>query len=222
MTSSNEGDRSCTPSPRHPSEVRERLIVFTRYPEAGKTKTRLIPVLGAEGAAKLQREMTEQTLARVQNCDRARSVEIHFCGGSLQQMQNWLGDRWTYREQERGDLGQRMASALRSAFAEGMERAVIIGIDCPDLGANLMSEAFDTLKTCDLVLGRAADGGYYLIGLRKPIPALFEGIAWGTSQVLQQTVAIAEALGCAIAYLPLLHDIDTPEDLPLLQNSCPT
>jgi rSAM/selenodomain-associated transferase 1 len=191
----------------------ERLMVFTRYPEAGKTKTRLIPVLGAEGAAKLQREMTEHTLVQVQNCDRALSVEIHFSGGNVQQMRDWLGENWAYRQQSQGDLGQRMASAFACAFAEGIKRAVIIGTDCPELSSQLMSEAFEKLETYDLALGRAADGGYYLIGLREEMRALFEGIAWGTSQVLQQTVTIAEAKNCAIAYLPLLHDIDYAEDL---------
>ncbi|MDY6785923.1 MAG: TIGR04282 family arsenosugar biosynthesis glycosyltransferase [Cyanobacteriota bacterium] len=200
----------------------ERLIIFTRYPEAGKTKTRLIPILGAKGAATLQRDMTEHTLARVKSCDRPLSVEIHFSGANFQQMQDWLGEQWTYREQSQGDLGQRMASAFSTAFADGMERAVTIGIDCPELDANLMNEAFEKLETCDLVLGRAADGGYYLIGLRRDIPALFEDIDWGTSQVLQQTVAIAEAKNCAIAYLPVLQDIDHPEDLPVWDkiNAC--
>jgi uncharacterized protein len=200
--------------------VRERLIVFTRYPEAGKTKTRLIPVLGAEGAAQLQGQMTEHTLAQVQKCDRALSIEIHFAGGTRQQMQEWLGMSWSYREQTQGDLGQRMVAAFARAFADGMERAVIIGIDCPDLNANLIGEAFEELRTCDLVLGRAADGGYYLIGLRQPIPELFQGIHWGTSQVLQQTVAIAERSGCAIAYLPLLHDVDYPADLATWEKYC--
>lgn len=220
----------------------ERLIVFTRYPEAGKTKTRMIPRLGADGAARLQRRMTEHTLAQVEASDRAISREIHFAGGTREQMQVWLGRDRIYREQIEGNLGQRMAAAFAGAFAEEMERVVLIGIDCPDLNAQLLDEAFEKLKSCDLVLGKTADGGYYLIGLRRSLcqlslnqetnrqevlsqennkilnqnwQELFQEIAWGTADVLQQTVAIADRLGYAIAYLRLLHDVDYPEDLPI-------
>ncbi|MEQ8958458.1 MAG: glycosyltransferase, partial [Coleofasciculus sp. C2-GNP5-27] len=89
----------------------------------------------------------------------------------------------------------------------------IIGTDCPDLNPQIMAEAFKFLETQDLVLGPAQDGGYYLIGLRRSIPELFVGINWGTSQVRQQTIEIADNLGLAIAFEPMLNDIDRPEDL---------
>lgn len=194
---------------------KERLIIFTRYPEPGKTKTRMIPALGAEGAAKLQRRMTEDTLAQAQKLQASRplSVEVHFAGGNYQLMTAWLGSEVTYCPQGEGDLGERMASAFQAAFAAGMRGVVTIGIDCPDLDVGILAEAFEKLKTFDLVLGPARDGGYYLIGLRRLVPELFVGIDWGTSKVRQQTVDIAENLGLAIAFLPILNDIDRPEDL---------
>ncbi len=195
--------------------ARERLIVFTRYPEPGKAKTRLIPVLGPEGAAKLQRQMTEHTLAQVKELQTSRplSVEVHFAGSNPQQMQAWLGSDVVYRQQSQGDLGMRMAGAFEASFTAGMTGVVIIGTDCPDLNDQLMVEAFQALEENDLVLGPAQDGGYYLIGLRRLIPELFVGVSWGTSQVRQQTVEIAQRFDLAIAYLPLLNDIDRPEDL---------
>ncbi|MEQ9624941.1 TIGR04282 family arsenosugar biosynthesis glycosyltransferase [Coleofasciculus chthonoplastes] len=198
-----------------PATVKESLIIFTRYPEPGKTKTRMIPALGEKGAAKLQRQMTENTLAKAKKLQAFHpvSVEIHFAGGNQQLMQAWLGADVIYYQQSEGDLGKRMASAFEKSFAAGMTGVVIIGTDCPDLNPQIMAEAFKFLETQDLVLGPAQDGGYYLIGLRRLIPELFVGIHWGTSQVRQQTVEIADNLGLAIASLPILHDIDRPEDL---------
>ncbi|MBD2125197.1 TIGR04282 family arsenosugar biosynthesis glycosyltransferase [Microcoleus sp. ZQ-A2] len=193
----------------------ECLIIFTRYPEPGNTKTRLIPVLGAEGAATLQRQMTEHKLAEVNQLLTfyPLSVEVHFAGGNEQLMQEWLGSSLVYRRQSEGDIGDRMASAFQLSFAAGMTAGVLIGSDCPDLNASLMAEAFQLLRQHDLVLGPALDGGYYLIGLRRLIPELFTGIPWSTAEVLQQTITIAKRLGLAVAKLPLLSDVDRPEDL---------
>lgn len=195
--------------------MKERLIIFTRYPEPGKTKTRLIPVLGAEGAAIFQRRMTEQKLAEVRELQGfySISVEVHFAGGNQQLMQDWLGSNIIYQKQSDGDIGCRMASAFQASFAAGMNSVVLIGTDCPDLNHQLMAEAFKALELHDLVLGPAQDGGYYLIGLRRLIPELFTGITWSTAEVLQQTQSIAQKLELAVAYLPLLSDIDRPEDL---------
>ena len=195
--------------------MRQRLIVFTRYPEPGKTKTRLIPVLGAEGAATLQRQMTEHKLADVKKLQAVSklSVEVHFAGGNEQLMQDWLGSSISYQQQSEGDIGCRMASAFEASFKAGMNHVVVIGTDCPDLNASLLVEAFQSLEQHDLVLGPAEDGGYYLIGLRRLIPELFTGISWSTAEVLQQTQSIAQKFGLAVAYLPRLNDVDRPEDL---------
>jgi uncharacterized protein len=197
------------------------LIVFTRYPEVGKTKTRLIPALGAAGAAALQRQMTEFTLKQVEKLAQQQdglnslSVEIRFAGGDRSLMQDWLGSRWSYQPQATGDLGERMRLAFQSAFGTGSKRVVTIGIDCPELDAATLAQAFLALQEHDLVLGPATDGGYYLIGLRSLIPELFSGIDWGTDQVFRQTIAVAEAKGLAIATLTPLTDVDRPEDLPI-------
>lgn len=193
----------------------ERLIIFARYPEPGKVKTRLIPALGAPGAAAFYRQMAEQTLAQARRLQGQRSlqVEVRFVGGSYELMQDWLGRDLSYTTQGDGDLGARMERSLDAAFGAGVSRSIIIGTDCPDLDAKFMEQAFQSLEQHDLVLGPATDGGYYLIGLRQTVPELFTGIAWSTSVVLQQTVEIAQKLGLAIAYLPTLSDIDYPEDL---------
>jgi hypothetical protein len=209
---------------KYPSNLTDKLIIFTRYPEAGKTKTRLIPALGPEGAADLQRLMTEYTLKQAkalsdffpENLD----IEIRFAGGNEEKMQAWLGgvDKITYQPQADGDLGFRMLAAFTDAFNIGIERVIIIGIDCPDLDAAILKQAYEQLQSHDLILGQAADGGYYLIGLRRLIPELFTGIDWGSDRVLSQTLTIAKNLGSPWQLLPELADIDRPEDLHILIN----
>jgi len=199
---------------------KKRLIIFTRYPEPGKTKTRLIPLLGAEGAADLQRNMTEHTLVQVKrlSTSRALSVEIRYEGGNESLMKNWLGPDFDYRSQGRGDLGLRMQRSFEDAFKPGTEVVVIIGTDIPDLSGAVIQKAFDVLKQKNVVLGPAKDGGYYLIGLQQDsssqaIPYLFTGINWGTSDVLEKTIKIAKNSGLNFSLLDELEDVDRPEDL---------
>jgi rSAM/selenodomain-associated transferase 1 len=204
------------------SEIaKKHLIIFTRYPQPGKTKTRLIPALGVEGAANLQRQMTEFTLSKVKKFQKSAAIsfEVRFVGGDLQLMQDWLGTELNYQLQGNGDLGKRMENSFLSAFNKGAQEVVIIGIDCPGVNAQVLAEAFEKIQNCDLLLGPAVDGGYYLIGLKRAIGELFINIDWGTAKVLQQTVDIAEHLNLSVASLRTLADVDRPEDLPIWQNS---
>lgn len=193
----------------------QHLIIFTRYPEPGKTKTRLIPALGAVGAANLQRQMTEHTIFQVQALQKTTPIswEVRFTGGNLQLMADWLGDDLLYHTQGQGDLGSRMGRSLTQSWQSGAQKVIIIGVDCPGINAHILAQAFEQLHTHDLVLGPAIDGGYYLIGLCRPFPELFFNIHWGTSQVLQQTMNIAENLKISVSFLPPLGDVDLPEDL---------
>lgn len=193
----------------------KHLIIFTRYPEPGRTKTRLIPALGPEGAAQLHRQMAEKMMRTAQELAKLQpvSIEIQYTGSDLQLMQNWLGLDLTYQLQGTGDLGDRIIQAFQVAFMAGKSSVVIIGTDCPDLSCDILSQAFEMLQHQDVVIGPAQDGGYYLIGLSRLIPELFQGINWGTAEVLQQTITICQDLNCSVAYLPQLSDIDRPEDL---------
>jgi uncharacterized protein len=194
----------------------ELLMIFSRYPIAGQAKTRLIPALGAAGAAQLQRQMTVQTLAMALHCQ--VPLQIRFCGGSQQQMQDWLGAEFDYQLQGEGDLGDRMARSFAAGFGAGYDRIIIIGTDCPQIEPDLIQAAFSQLHQKDLVLGVAADGGYYLIGLRQMLPEIFQNIAWSTELVLVQTLAIADRLSISYGLLKTLSDIDRPEDLVHVQD----
>lgn len=197
----------------HTNSIPEHLIVFTRYPEPGKAKTRLIPALGAAEAAQLQRQMTEHTLLEVSKYDRSLTVEVRFADGNLELMQQWLGTDVDYQPQGEGDLGLRIERSILAAFARGSQRVITIGTDCPGLTAELIASAFNQLHQSDLVLGPAIDGGYYLIGINRLISELFHDICWGSNEVLQQTQAIAKKLNLSTALLTPLADIDRPEDL---------
>jgi rSAM/selenodomain-associated transferase 2/rSAM/selenodomain-associated transferase 1 len=201
--------------------TRERLIVFTRFPQPGRAKTRLIPLVGAEGAALLQREMTEHVLARVWPLLRERGValEIRFEGGSKADMRHWLGNTPRFSPQGDGDLGARMSRAATDAFAAGAPAVVIIGADCPELDASTVARTFDSLKSNRVVFGPARDGGYYLVGLRGPLPWLFEGVTWGTNSVLAASLAKAQTAGIEPSLLPELSDIDEPADLLLWKSA---
>ena len=199
----------------------ERLILFTRYPEAGATKTRLIPVLGPEGAAEFQRRLTEHAARAAIEARNRRglALEIRYEGGSQALMERWIEGPFALRPQGCGDLGVRMQTGLAAAFAEGVERAVLIGADIPGLDADTLLQAFDRLAQQDLAFGPAADGGYYLIGMtaacfRRGTPNLMSGITWGASDVLARTLAMARDAGLTVGLLETLADVDRPQDLP--------
>ena len=197
------------------STARDRLLVFARFPEPGQAKTRQIPALGMERAAKLQEALTRRTLhsARGLCAVHPCGVEVHYAGGNEKEMSSLYGPEFRYVRQQGEDLGNRLEQAMVGAFNEGAERLLIIGTDCPDLNASRLQEAFHSLKTADLVLGPAEDGGYYLIGLNRSHPEFFHGIDWGTEKVLQQTMSRARGLGVRVRLLPTLCDVDYPEDL---------
>jgi hypothetical protein len=195
--------------------IQRCLLLFTRYPQVGQTKTRLIPALGDVGAAALQRHLTMHTWQQVAvlRQDLPLSLHIYFTGGTLQQMRAWLGEQENYFAQCPGDLGARLVQGFGHSFRAGAKRVVAIGSDCPDLSPQILERAFQLLENQGVVLGPAQDGGYYLIGLTEFLPSLFTEIHWSTDRVLAQTQDKIQALGQQALYLPTLRDIDRPEDL---------
>ena len=200
---------------------KQHLIIFTRYPEPGTTKTRLIPVLGDVGAANLHKQMTEHTIFQVKELQRTTrvSVEVRFTGGNLEKMQNWLGNDLKYQSQGKGDLGARMERSLINAFNQKAERVIIIGTDCPDLNSQILTTAFEELKVCNLVLGPALDGGYVLIGLSQFESSIFQNMMWSTDSVFRETIRRIDLLGWRVTQLETLRDIDESADLAFLPDA---
>lgn len=197
------------------SDLSEKLIIFTRFPQAGTTKTRLIPALGAIGAADLQRRLSERTvrLGRELAGRRGAALELCYDGGDAVRVGAWLGMDLLMAPQGGGDLGERMARAFARAWQDGCGRVVLVGADCPALSVEILQSAFTALADQDLVLGPAVDGGYYLLGLSRPAPELFENQPWGDRALLAATLDVARWAGLSMQLLEELADIDRPEDL---------
>ena len=193
------------------------LIVFSRYPLPGRAKTRLIPALGPLGAADLQRTMTRATLETVRQvrAETGADVEVRYAGGGWRKMRRWLGPGVRFASQGGGDLGERMRRAFENAFDAGCRRVVVVGTDCPELTKGDIADALAALDEKDMVLGPSTDGGYWLLGLRRPAD-VFEGVEWSTASVTEQTLALAEREGLSVHLLEEHTDVDTPDELHLL------
>ena len=201
------------------------LIIFAREPVPGEVKTRLIPALGAQGAARLYRILLERALSAAASVPLVR-LELWCTGaGASEGICADLARRFgmSLRLQPQGDLGARMALAFTQALSPGPDAAsvpdpaVLIGSDCPGYHGAYIARAFKALSPgdggCDAVLGPATDGGYVLIGLRRPVAPLFADMPWGTNTVLKRTRATLSELRLRWLELPPLADIDRPEDL---------
>lgn len=197
------------------------LIIFTRFPEPGKVKTRLIPALGADRAASLHKEMTSHAMTWAASLIRKKpvSLEVRYDGGTPEQMARWLGAEIATVSQGSGDLGAKMARAFQENLQGRGGRAVLIGTDCPQLTMFHVQEAFAALKNCDMVIGPSADGGYYLIGLRQVVPELFRSIRWGSNEVLQETLDRAREKNLSVRSLNVLNDVDLPSDLEIWEKT---
>jgi rSAM/selenodomain-associated transferase 2/rSAM/selenodomain-associated transferase 1 len=202
-------------------KTQKKLIIFTRYAEPGKAKTRLISALGPYGAAEIHRQMTEQAVAAARELRdlTGTGIEIRFTGADDFRMRQWLGNDMAYVEQVGTDIGERMDNALKDGFDQGCDHIVIMGSDCPDLTADILKTAFQALADHPVVLGPAADGGYYLIGLKQRLSPIFQGISWGTETVLEETLNVLASSGVSCAMLERLRDVDRPEDLPVWENA---
>lgn len=192
----------------------EKIILFTRYPVPGNTKTRLIPDLGPLRAADIHRKLAETVFAKAERFAKKHRVEfeVSYTGGSLSEMKAWLGTSCKYSLQCNGDLGKRMYADFRNAFKSGSRRVVLIGTDVPEITLEHLEDAFCHLKDNDVTLGPSTDGGYWLIGMNRPCD-IFSGMSWGCGTVLDQTLSLVKRNRLSVSLLSPLRDMDTLEDL---------
>jgi rSAM/selenodomain-associated transferase 1 len=189
------------------------LCVFARTPALGQVKRRLAEALGEAAALAAHEELLEGTLRR---CLQGGSYRLELWLTDLSQLPDWLcsppfSTEMTMRLQGEGDLGARMWETLRQGL-NASSYCVLIGSDCPDIDAAYVAAAFEALAGADVVLGPAADGGYGLIGLSKPLPELFLDMRWGDSGVRARTLARAARSGASVVCLPEIYDVDRLED----------
>lgn len=195
---------------RHPDS---RILIFAKAPVPGCCKTRLAAGLGPRRAAAVYRRLLRATVAEAVHSE-AAPVELwcspdtrHPCFASLRR-----DHALALRRQPDGDLGRRMHAALASALTRA-RGALVIGGDCPVLSGVHLHAALDMLANgTDAVFAPAEDGGYALVGLRHPRPALFRGVSWGGTQVMTQTRRRLDMLNLRAGYLESVWDIDTPAD----------
>ena len=169
------------------------IVIFARYPEPGKVKTRLAREIGDRSACALYRACLQRTLRAVRSWSRSaggadRLYMAEKCGEAWQ---HWPGAHWDVHLQCRGDLGRRMATAIEDGFRDGCCPVLCLGTDAPGLRVRHIRQAVRKLRHSDVVIGPARDGGYYLIGLRRARPSLFAGVPWSTPEVLARTHAAA-------------------------------
>jgi rSAM/selenodomain-associated transferase 1 len=187
---------------------------MAKAPVAGQVKTRLCPPLSAEDAAELSRCFLLDKVAQVLQVVRAEPV-VAYAPEEAAAVFETLAPGFRLLPQRGGDLTARLLSILERLFADGYDAAVLIDSDTPTLPVGLLDEAVRLVASGehDLVLGPSDDGGYYLIGLRRLRPELFEGMPWSTPAVLEETRRRAEALGLRTARLAPWYDVDTTVDL---------
>ena len=196
--------------PRAPAAV----AIMAKAPVAGLAKTRLMPLLGAAGAARAQRRFALQTLATARAAGTG-AVTLWCAPDATHRFFRALVQRHgvVTLAQPAGDLGHRMATAMSAHFARPPHTPLlIVGTDCPVLTPGHLQQAADALQTVDVVLIPADDGGYVLIGMRKPVPEVFSHMAWSTPQVMAQTRDRLRAAGASWHELPGLWDVDEPAD----------
>ena len=191
------------------------LIQFTRSPQEGQVKTRMLPFLSPSQACELHCQLTLWTCRRLINSGLG-SVELSVAGNSQHALfSRCLSLGVTRLSQQRGvDLGEKMYNALQGALQQHAS-VILVGSDCPQIDEDYLKKAVAGLQQAPIVLGPAADGGYVLIGARSIRAEIFEAIPWGGDQVFASTCAALQRLGIHWTELPTLRDVDRPEDLPL-------
>jgi len=190
------------------------VIIFAKAPIPGTVKTRLSPPLTPDEAATLHGTLVLDAIERAKGLP---GVALYIAGAPdiahpfFKVLEGRYGARLL--PQKGDDLGTRMSGAMQKAFELGHRRVILAGTDLPTFTRSHLTQAINHLNTHDVVLGPTIDGGYYLIGVRAPVPELFQGIAWSTAGVLEETKKTAAAKGLSVALLPPCRDLDTVEDL---------
>jgi uncharacterized protein len=193
---------------------RTAIVVMVKYPQAGAVKTRLGRQIGMEKAAMLYRKFVRTMLATCRSTGFDILISCHP-DHPASDYREWLGSGCDFMVQKGADLGRKMRDAFEQAFALGFDRVILTGSDLPHLPAVTIIEAAQRTKVCDVVIGPALDGGYYLVAMTQDrfFPEMFDGIPWSTPEVLNITLEKLAEGGRNLCLLTAMRDIDTLEDL---------
>jgi hypothetical protein len=194
---------------------KKQILIFVRYPERGRVKTRLAQSVGDEAAGALYSAFVCDVLIGLRSGGYLPTI-FYTPPEAASLMVGWLGNDFTYEAQRGDDLGSRMYDAFQRSLSR-YKRVVLVGSDSPDLPPSIIDEAFHGLASHDMVLGPASDGGYYLIGFTSGclVKEVFQGLNWGSYTVFEDTLSISRKQGLNVHILPPWNDIDDIDDLRL-------
>ncbi|MBQ3645432.1 MAG: TIGR04282 family arsenosugar biosynthesis glycosyltransferase [Synergistaceae bacterium] len=196
------------------AENKQALIIFSRLPIGRETKTRLAPFLSEKQREELHLAMWKSIFSEVMKLQDNTDIFLYWTGsGDIKDYSQFIPKRFFNRNQNGQNLGERMCNAMREIFSSGYNRAALIGSDIPELKHTNIIHAFEILNENTFVLGPSNDGGYWLIGMNKFIPDVFNIKTWGNSDVLSCTIKKIEELGIKYSFTDVVNDIDTYEDL---------
>jgi len=190
------------------------LIIFLKYPQAGKVKTRLAKDVGDYEAARIYSNMALNIIESVVDPKSYNTILFYYPPEKEKEIKDWVGEKEVqYSPQVGNTLGDRISNAFKEVFSSSADKTVIIGTDCLDITSENIKEALYLLDETEVVLGPAEDGGYYLLGLNKYRPQIFQDIDWSTEHVLEQTVLRIVENSLNYSLLKTLKDIDTVDDI---------
>lgn len=192
-----------------PQSSPQALLIFIKNAKKGNVKTRLAATLGDEEALSVYKKLLDYTREAVAPLEVDKQL---WYSRFVPKNDNWDANIFNKKVQEGESLGQRMQQAFKQSFEEGYERSVIIGSDCAQLNPDHLEQAYQALLTNDVVIGPSQDGGYYLLGMRRYLPVLFEDKSWSTKDVFDQTIADCKKHGFSCHVLEELNDVDTETD----------
>jgi rSAM/selenodomain-associated transferase 1 len=187
------------------------IIVFAKYPEPGRCKTRLAASLGAEGALAVYRALLDHTLDVLRACPFTKVLCVDPPERAAD-ASDWAPGMDRYLPQCPGDLGARMEGAVAQRLSEGATRMLLLGADCPQISKESVVSSMQDLDRADVVLGPTEDGGYYLLGLKGRHPFLFRDIPWSTEKVLEKTLNILKIHSISYLLRNTFMDVDTLDD----------
>jgi len=197
--------------------MKKAIIVMTKVPIAGTVKTRLQPNLSAEHSAMLAECFLRDTVSKAVSLEN-NLIIAYSPAGKLDVLRRILPEQKTFVEQKGANLGERMFHAFEFAFTTGnSDSVVMIGTDSPTLPVEFIAQAFENLSGSDAVIGRTADGGFYLIGLRSLKKEIFENVRWSSPETFEQTARNVRTAGLKLSLTPAWYDVDTFDDLKRLK-----
>ena len=193
-------------------QMKNHILIMTKFPRVGEVNTRMIPDIGAEKATAVHRKMAEHIIEVTGDLISVKRV-IHIANSSEDEADEWLGQsNWIAQRGE--DLGERMANAITHSMEQGAEKVLVVGTDCPLLNGDIFEQTLEALEDFDVVYVPAHDGGYVLIGMNDLQDAAFRDIDWGTEHVLDQSLHQLRGDGITYKLLKPLSDIDFAKDIP--------